>query len=94
MSGEVQDLTPQLDGTPGGLVSWLLGILCGIIAFLWKLNEGKNSKAILDLDARLLKCDEKHIECETDRHEQAKKLAVMTDRLNNLERKFVHEGDK
>lgn len=94
MTSEVQDLTPQFDGTPGSLVSWLLGILCAIIAFLWKLNEGKNSKAITELDARLIKCDEKHIECEQDRHEQAKSLAVMTERLNNIERKLVNEGNK
>ena len=94
MNREVQDLTPQFDGTPGSLVSWLLGILCAIIAFLWKLNEGKNGAAITDIQRRLSESETKHQTCLEDRHELSKQLAVNSDRLNQLEKRFVHGVDQ
>lgn len=102
MSGEVQDIpTPPFDGTPGGLVSWLLGILCGIIAFLWKLNEGKNGAAIVDIQRRLTESETQHKVCQDDRHELATELAVNkaqlalnSERLNQLEKKLVQGTDQ
>lgn len=86
----IPDITPPTDISPGGLINWLLGAMCAIIVFLWKLNEGKNAKAIENLDARLVASDAKHLECENDRNKQAQELAVMTERLNQLEKQFVH----
>jgi hypothetical protein len=78
----------------------MLLTLCGIIVALWKMNESKNAKAITDLDtrlmasdARLIASDARHSECERDRHEQAKELAVMKERMNQFEKKFVHGAD-
>ena len=93
MSREVNELTPQLDG-PGGLVSWLLGILCAIIAFLWKLNEGKNGAAIVDIQKRLIEAETQHKSCLEDRNELGKQLAVNSERLNQLEKRFVHGVDQ
>lgn len=102
MSGEVNDIpTPPFDGTPGGLINWMLGILCTIIAFLWKLNEGKNGAAIVDIQRRLTESEVLHKACIEDRHELAtelavnrKELAVNSERLNQLEKKFVHGVDQ
>ena len=95
MSSEVNDIpTPTFDGTPGGLVTWLLGILCTIIGFLWKLNEGKNGKAITDIQTRLTESEKQHKTCLEDRHGLATQLAVNSERLNQLEKKFVHGVDQ
>lgn len=97
---EIPPITTPVDLSPGGLVSWMLLTLCGIIVALWKMNESKNAKAITDLDARLMASDvrlvvsdAKQAECEKDRHEQAKELAVMKERMNQFEKKFVHGAD-
>jgi hypothetical protein len=94
MSGEtVPDISSPADISPGGIVSWLLGILCAIIAFLWRLNENKNGKAIDDLDARLKASDAKHDDCEKDRGELGKALAVVSERLKHVENQLVHKAD-
>jgi hypothetical protein len=95
MSSEVQDIpTPPFDGTPGGLISWLLGILCAIIAFLWKLNEGKNGAAIVDIQRRLTESETLHELCREDRHKQGCELATFRDRLIRIERQSTHEAGK
>ena len=95
VTNEVQDIpTPPFDGTPGGLVSWLLGILCGIIAFLWKLNEGKNGAAIVDIQRRLTESETQHEICKEDRHKQGCELATFKERLSRIERQSVHGADQ
>ncbi len=78
------------DLSPGGLINWLLASLCAIVVFLWKLNESKNTKAIADIETRLATSETKHQECEADRNHQACELASMTERLNQIEKQFVH----
>ena len=95
---------PTPDGTFGGLVSWALVILCAAIAALWRLNESKSATAITALDARLIANElkhekrlelsmQKHQECEEDRQNIGKKLAVLEDRMKLVENKMVHKAD-
>lgn len=81
------------DLTPSSLLNWLLGMLIGIVAFLWKLNEGKNGKAIADLDARLIVSDRKHDECDQDRNTLREKFGRLEERFNLLEKQSVHKSD-
>jgi hypothetical protein len=90
MMQDLPTITPPTDISPGGIINWLLGALCAIVVFLWKLNEGKNSKAIADLDDRLKASDLKHSKCEDDRNRLACEQASLTERLNQLEKQFVH----
>ena len=93
MNSEVQDLpSPQFEGTPGGLINWMLGILCTIIAFLWKLNEGKNGAAIVDIQRRLTESEVLHELCKEDRFKQGIELATVKERLSRIERQATHEA--
>jgi len=93
MKSEVQDIpTPQFDGTPGGLINWMLGILCTIIAFLWKLNEGKNGRAIEDIQKQLSESKTLHELCAKDRFTQGIELATVKERLSRIERQSTHEA--
>jgi hypothetical protein len=96
--------SPPTDFSIGGIVSWLLLILCGAIAALWRLNESKSATAITALDARLVANElkheerlkvsmEKHDECEKDRVLIGTKLAVLEDRMKSVENKMVHKAD-
>jgi hypothetical protein len=96
--------SPPTDVSIGGIVSWLLLILCGAIAALWRLNESKSATAITALDARLVANEmkheerlkvsmEKHDECEKDRVLIGTKLAVLEDRMKSVENKMVHKAD-
>lgn len=93
MSGEVPEI-PLPDGTPGGLINWMLAGLCMIVGFLWKLNEGKNGKAIVDIQQRLTESEKQHKTCLEDRYGLATQLAVNSERLNQLEKKFVQGVDQ
>lgn len=103
MSREVNEI-PTPDGTFGGLVSYALVVLCAAIAALWRLNESKSATAITALDARLIATElkhekrlelamHKHQECEDDRQTIGKKLAVLEDRMKNVENKMVNKAD-
>jgi len=96
--------SPPTDFSIGGIVSWLLLILCGAIAALWRLNESKSATAITALDARLIANElkhekrlevsmQKHQECEEDRQNIGKKLAVLEDRMKLVENKMVQKAD-
>jgi len=103
------DITPipPLDSVPGGLISWLLTALLGIIAYLWRRSEGQSVAAVNLLNTRLTKAEDDlvvsgkmHKECEENRHELATQLAVNTalsqansERLNKLEKQFAHGPD-
>ena len=105
MSGEtVPEIPSPPDMSPGGIVSWLLGVLCVVIGFLWRLNEAKNSTTVSTLtnkqietedkyELRLTKAEEANKKCEEDRHNIRTEFAVLSERLTNMEKQMVHRAD-
>ena len=98
------DIPSPPDVSPGGIVSWLLGVLCVVIGFLWNLNEAKNSNTISTLrtkqgetedkyELRLTKAEEANKKCEEDRHNIRTEFAVLSERLKNVEKQMVHKAD-
>jgi Tfp pilus assembly protein PilO len=101
--GIVPDIPSPPDVSPGGIVSWLLGVLCVVIGFLWRLNESKSSVAITTLSAkqveteikyeqRLTKAEEANLECQEDRIKIREQFAVLSERLANMEKQMVHKA--
>jgi hypothetical protein len=102
--GILPDIPNPPDVSPGGIVSWLLGVLCVVIGFLWRLNEAKNSTTISTLttkqvetedkyELRLTKAEEANKKCEEDRHNIRTEFAVLSERLTNMEKQMVHRAD-
>jgi hypothetical protein len=102
--GIVPDIPSPPDVSPGGIVSWLLGALCFVIGFLWRLNEAKNSTTISTLttkqvetedkyELRLTKAEEANKKCEEDRHNIRTEFTVLSKRLTNMEKQMVHKAD-
>lgn len=99
----LHDVVPNVptDLSAAGLLKWILGILLLLVGYFWKLSEGRNATRITDLETRLgesaRRIDQselKHAECEKSREGLALEQATLTERLNNLERKFVHGVDQ
>lgn len=59
----------------GNIFLTVLGLFASAIAFLFKLNESKNAKAIAKLEERADKC-------EKERAEMRKKIATLEAKLN------------
>jgi hypothetical protein len=83
-----------MNSEQNGLTGWVLAgvatsfaTLSSVVAFLFKLRENENAKAILKLETSLQEVSDKAEKCETDRHLLFTSCEVLKIKLDVLEKR-------
>ena len=82
----MQDIPKPDASSLTSLTNWILGLLCVVGIYLYKLVETRNAKAIEDLERRLLISEQHYDQCNTERTELKVEHGKLAERVLHLER--------